>query len=211
MLLKIAIPTGRLFNRSWNLLREIDSSLPELDELSRKLVWRGNVFEIYLVKPWDIPVYVEEKITEIGIVGGDVIRERKSNVVIMGRFRFGYCKMVLASYPEWDIKSKESVKVASKYPKVSEEYFNNKWKGIDYEIVKLNGSVELAPIANIADCIIDLVETGNTLRENGLEIKDVIFETSAMLIINEVSFAFKKDEVLDLIAKMEEAENDQSD
>jgi len=186
---KIAIPTGRLLNDSWNFLRKIDRSLPEISKISRKLIWEGEIFKIFLVKPFDIPTYVEERITDLGIVGGDVIKEKESNIVTLKKLNFGNCKMVIASHPQWKLEENK-VKVSTKYPNIVEKYLKNIWKGFDIEIVKLNGSIELAPLAEISDCIVDLVETGNTLRENNLVIKEILFETSACLIANEVSFVW---------------------
>lgn len=208
MNLRIAIPTGRLLNDSWNFIKNFDEKFPDLSQISRKLIFQGNIFKVFLVKPLDIPTYVEERITDLGIVGGDIIKERESKVVVLKRLNFGYCKMVVASYPHWEIKNNELINVSTKYPNIAEKYLKERWKGVNFKIIKLNGSVELAPSAKISECIVDLVETGNTLKENGLVIKEVLFESSACLIANEVSFIWNRDQILNFLSNIEILEND---
>lgn len=203
MNLKIAIPTGRLLNESLKFLKNFDKNLPEPFQVSRKLILKGEIFEIFLVKPLDIPTYVEEKITDLGIVGKDVLEEKINKVVILKKLDFGNCKMVIASYPEWNLSKDEVIYVSTKYPNVTDKYLRELWRGINFKVIKLNGSVELAPFAKISSCIVDLVETGNTLRENGLVIKEILFESFACLIANEVSFVWKRKDILDFLRQIE--------
>lgn len=203
MNLKIAIPTGRLFDEGLNFLRNFDKSLPESSQVSRKLIFKGDKFDVLLVKPLDIPTYVEERITDLGIVGRDIIEEKMNKVAILKRLNFGKCRMVIASYPHWELSRDETIYVSTKYPNTAEKYLKEIWKGVNFKIVKLNGSVELAPLVKISSCIVDLVETGNTLRENNLVIKEVLFESSAYLIANEVSFVWKKSEILEFLDQIE--------
>lgn len=203
MNLKIAIPTGRLLNESLKFLKNFDKNLPEPFQVSRKLILKGEIFEIFLVKPLDIPTYVEERITDLGIVGKDVLEEKINKVVILKKLDFGNCKMVIASYPEWNLSKDEVIYVSTKYPNVTDKYLRELWRGINFKVIKLNGSVELAPFAKISSCIVDLVETGNTLRENGLVIKEILFESFACLIANEVSFVWKRKDILDFLRQIE--------
>ncbi|MCX7942171.1 MAG: ATP phosphoribosyltransferase [Dictyoglomaceae bacterium] len=206
MNLKVAIPTGRLLRESLRFLRNFDMNLPEHSQVSRRLIFKGDNFEVFLVKPLDIPTYVEERITDLGIVGRDIIEEKMNKVAILKKLNFGRCKMVIASYPQWELSKDETIYVSTKYPNVAEKYLRERWKGINFKIIRLNGSVELAPFAKISSCIIDLVETGNTLRENGLVIKEILFESCAFLIANEVSFVWKSSEIIEFLRQIESLE-----
>ncbi|MCS7202100.1 MAG: ATP phosphoribosyltransferase [Dictyoglomus sp.] len=206
MNLKIAVPTGRLLIESLRFLKNFDKNLPEPSQVFRKLILQGDKFEVFLVKPLDIPTYVEEKITDLGIVGRDIIEEKTNKITILKKLNFGNCKMVIASYPHWELLKDEVVYVSTKYPNIAEKYLKKRWKGINFKVIKLNGSVELAPFAKISSCIIDLVETGNTLKENGLVIKEVLFESYACLIANDVSFVWRRNEILEFLKQIETLE-----
>jgi ATP phosphoribosyltransferase len=187
-----------MLEQALNFLKILDPSL-ENDYSNRKLRFKGERFEIFLAKPWDLPLYVEERVADLGIVGRDIIIEQERKVVSLIKLPFGYCKMVLAGFP--DDKNLEEVKIASKYVNITSKYLNNRWNKI--KIIKLNGSVELGPILNISDYIVDLVETGRTLKENGLVVKEILFESSACLIANISSYVWKRKEILDILKEVE--------
>ncbi|HOJ93164.1 MAG TPA: ATP phosphoribosyltransferase [Dictyoglomaceae bacterium] len=198
-MIKIAIPTGRLQNKSIEFLRKFDSRLPSYEN-ERKLIFRGERFEIFLAKPWDLPLYVEERVADLGIVGRDIILEQEKELVTLKKLPFGYCKMVLAGFPEKDLE-KEEVRIATKYPNIAKKFLEDRFNKV--KIFKLNGSVELGPILKISDEIVDLMETGRTLKENGLIVKEVLFDSSACLISNISSFIWSKKGILKLLEEME--------
>lgn len=199
-MIRVALPTGRMLEQAIKFLSKFDQRLL-LGEQGRKLCIQGEKFEVFLAKPWDLPLYVEERVVDLGIIGKDVILEQEKKVVNLISLPFGYCKMVIAGLPKVQIYNGDEVIIATKYVNITRRYCENKWNRI--KIIKLNGSVELGPLLNISHYIVDLVETGKTLKENGLEIKEVIFESSACLISNTASFAYKRKEILNFIREVE--------
>ncbi len=172
---------------------------------SRKLLVQSadGRFNFVFVKPGDVPTYVEYGVADAGVCGRDVLIEAKADVHEPLNLKFGYCKIAVAGRKEvlgQDYNLLATVRVATKYPNIATEYFHQ--RGIPIETIYLSGSVELAPILGLSDRIVDLVETGRTLKENGLEVIDVITETTARLIVNRASFHLKRDEVSRLIAEL---------
>jgi ATP phosphoribosyltransferase len=176
------------------------------DELkSRKLLVQSadGRFNFIFVKPGDVPTYVEYGVADAGVCGRDVLLEANADVHEPLDLKFGYCKIAVAGRKEvvgQDYNLLATVRVATKYPNIATEYFHR--KGIPIETIYLSGSVELAPLLGLSDRIVDLVETGRTLKENGLEVIDVITETTARLIVNRASFHLKRDEVSKLISEL---------
>ncbi len=182
-MLTIAIPKGRLFKKIKELLIYFEPKVKDFDESSRKLIFETNKFRLVLVKPFDVPTYVYYGGADLGICGKDVILEHDYDIYELLDLNFGKCRISIAQKKEVkEFKLFPGFKVATKYENITRKYFGD--LGIDVEIIKLYGSVELAPILNLADAIVDLVETGTTLRENGLKEVKVIEHSSARLIAN---------------------------
>ena len=199
-MLKIALPKGRLLKHSIKLFKKMGFDLSRMLEEDRKLLFEFPQYEIetMVVKPMDVPTYVEHGVADVGIAGKDVILESGAEVYEPLDLKFGYCRMVVAQprdakLPPYGI----GIKVATKYPRIAERHFGK--KGIPVEIVHLYGSVELAPITGLAHQIVDLVETGTTLRENNLVEIETILEVTARLIVNRSSMRVKHRKVKDFI------------
>ena len=207
-MLTIALAKGRLQEDALALFARAGIVVAEAELNSRKLavVSSDQRFKFVFVKPGDVPTYVEYGVADAGICGRDVLLEAKADVHEPLDLKLGYCKIAVAGRKEvvgQDYNLLATVRVATKYPNIATEYFHR--KGIPIETIYLSGSVELAPILGLSDRIVDLVETGRTLKENGLEVIDVITETTARLIVNRASFHLKRDQVSKLISELAEA------
>ncbi len=201
-MVRFALPKGRLLGESLNLLREVGIFKGKLNN-DRKLLLEGEGFSFLLVKPSDVPLYVEEGVADLGICGLDVIREKEPNTYNLLNLNFGRCKMVVAGRREKlkEYREKDVLRVATKYENVAKKFF----KGREVKVLKLSGSVEIAPLVGLADVIVDITQTGRTLRENGLVVFEEIFESHAYLIANRGSFRNKREEVLRVVLTLEEA------
>ena len=204
-MLTIALAKGRMQDDALALFARAGIVVAEAELKSRKLLVQSadGRFNFVFVKPGDVPTYVEYGVADAGVCGRDVLIEAKADVHEPLDLKFGYCKIAVAGRKEvvgQDYNLLATVRVATKYPNIATEYFHR--KGIPIETIYLSGSVELAPILGLSDRIVDLVETGRTLKENGLEVIDVITETTARLIVNRASFHLKRDEVSRLIAEL---------
>ncbi|MCT4621263.1 MAG: ATP phosphoribosyltransferase [Marinisporobacter sp.] len=195
----IALGKGRLADKTFTLLEEFGIHFPEYDKKSRKLIFVDEIekIRVVFVKASDVPIYVEQGAADIGIAGKDTLIESKANVYEIMDLGFGKCKFSVAAPKGFEEKLDRKRKVATKYPKVAKNHYEK--KGEPIEIIKLNGSVELAPIIGLSDVIVDIVETGTTLKENGLEVIEDICEISARLIVNKVSFKTKNKKIYKLI------------
>ncbi|WFD11156.1 ATP phosphoribosyltransferase [Tepidibacter hydrothermalis] len=200
----IALSKGRIGKQADNVFKKIGlGDCIDLD--SRKLIFKDDINKInYIyVKPSDVVTYVEKGVTDLGIVGKDTILESDTNVYEIFDLGFGKCKFSIAGIKGEKIYKKDDIlKVATKYPEIAKKYFNERQQKI--EIIKLNGSVELAPLVGLSDVIVDLVETGNTLKANGLEVIEDMFNISARLISNRVSYRFKFDRIQNIIKSLNE-------
>ncbi|MGC8765932.1 MAG: ATP phosphoribosyltransferase [Brevinematia bacterium] len=194
----IAVPKGRLGSDVEKLLIEAKILNNPLPENSRKLIFEANEnAKIIIVRAWDIPTYVENRTADIGFCGKDDLIEHEADVFEVLDLGFGQCRMVVAGKENIDkeeLFSRAYLKVATKYPNVAKKFFAN--ISIQAEIIKLYGSVELAAVMDMCDCIVDIVSTGNTLKENKLKVLENIFESTARLIFNRGSFYIKFDEFL---------------
>jgi ATP phosphoribosyltransferase len=231
-MLVIALCKGRFLEPSLELLARAGIHFPEDVPLSRKLIFNSDDQRLraVLVKPADVATYVEYGAADIGIAGRDVIMESRADVLQPLDLKFGFCKIAVAGpngagqplpleegakrEPDWakpqeklrvsgfdETCNRPTIRVATKYPRITMDYYNA--RGIPVEIIPLSGSIELAPLIGLADRIVDLVETGRTLKDNGLEIVEVIAESSARLLINRAGYQTKRDEVLHLIQALE--------
>jgi ATP phosphoribosyltransferase len=209
-MLTIAISKGRLQDETLALFARAGMAAEESALNSRRLLVttaNGRCSFIF-VKPGDVPTYVEYGVADAGVCGRDVLLESQADVHEPLDLKLGRCRIAVAGRREvvgQDYNLLATVRVATKYPRVTTEYFHR--RGIPIEVVTLSGSVELAPLLGLSDRIVDLVETGRTLRENGLEVIDVIAESTARLIVNRASFHLKRAEVSRLIADLAEAIN----
>lgn len=204
-MIRIALAKGRLSEESTK--RFLNIGIGDcIDLKSRKLVFRDeeNQIEYLLLKPSDVVTYVGNGVADMGVVGSDVIMESKEEVYELYDFGFGKCKFSIASrFEDKNILERNTLKVATKYPKVSKQYFSSINKSI--EIIPLSGSVELAPLVGLSDVIVDIVETGSTLQANNLVVLEDMYDISARLICNKVSYRFNKTEMMDIVTKLEGA------
>ena len=201
--INIALPKGRLLKKVYDLFKKIGYENKELLEDNRKLVFENKGIRYLIVKPSDVGIYVEKGVADIGIVGKDILLENSHDIYELLDLKFGKCKICIASIKDYKEDIERRLRVATKYINVSKKYFNSINR--DVEIIKLNGSVELAPILNLSDVIIDIVETGSTLKENNLiVIKDIVDYISSRLIVNKVSFKFKNNLITEIVKNIEE-------
>ncbi|OOM74631.1 ATP phosphoribosyltransferase [Clostridium puniceum] len=208
MSISIALTKGRLEKETIKILDKAKFDPSELKDKGRKLVFKDKKEDIkyFLVKAPDSITYVEHGVADLGVVGKDTILESDNNCYEVLDLGFGKCGFIVASLPKNDIFKKVGhVKIGTKYPKVAKEYFKN--KGIDVEVIKIEGSVELAPILGLCDGVVDIMETGTTLKENGLVVLDRICEISARLIVNKASFKMKQNEIWGFIDRIKEVIN----
>ncbi len=206
--LTFALAKGRLAKKTLELLEEIGITCEEMkDKDSRKLIFVNEELKLkfFLAKGPDVPTYVEYGAADIGVVGKDTLLEEGRRVYEVLDLGFGKCRMCVcgpASAKEL-LKHHEMIRVASKYPRIAKDYFYNvKHQTVD--IIKLNGSVELGPIVKLSDVIVDIVETGSTLKENGLEVLEEICPLSARMIVNQVSMQMESQRIGTLIQKLRE-------
>ena len=200
----IALAKGRLAKKALEIFENVGITCEEMkDEKTRKLIFTNEELKLrfFLAKPSDVPTYVEYGAADIGIVGKDTILEESRKLYEVYDLKVGNCKMCVcgpASAKE-KLKHHELIRVATKYPNIAKDYFFNK-KHQTVEIIKLNGSVELAPIVGLAEVIVDIVETGATLRENGLDVLEEVCPLSARMVVNQVSMKMKNERIGKLIS-----------
>ncbi|MED9903004.1 MAG: ATP phosphoribosyltransferase [Lachnospiraceae bacterium] len=207
--LTFALGKGRLANKTLALLEQIGITCEEMkDKDSRKLIFVNEELKLrfFLAKSPDVPTYVEYGAADIGVVGKDTILEENRRVYEVLDLGFGRCRMCVCG-PERAkelLQHHERIRVASKYPHIAKDYFYNK-KHQTVDIIKLNGSVELGPLVELSDVIVDIVETGSTLKENGLTVLEEICPLSARMIVNQVSMQMEKERIAKLINDLKEA------
>ncbi len=206
--LTFALGKGRLANKTLELLEKIGITCEEMkDKSSRKLIFVNEELKLrfFLAKGPDVPTYVEYGAADIGVVGSDTILEENRRVYEVLDLGFGKCKMCVCgpvSAKEL-LQHHEMIRVASKYPRIAKDYFYNQ-KHQTVDIIKLNGSVELGPIVGLSDVIVDIVETGSTLKENGLEVLEEICPLSARMIVNQVSMKMEAERIKKILQVLKE-------
>ena len=204
--LTFALAKGRLAKKSLEMFEKIGITCDEMkDEKTRKLIFVNEELKLkfFLAKAGDVPTYVEYGAADIGVVGKDTILEEGRKLYEVMDLGFGKCKMCVCG-PESAkelLKHHEMIRVASKYPNIAKDYFYNK-KHQTVEIIKLNGSVELAPIVNLSEVIVDIVETGSTLREIGLGVLEEICPLSARMVVNQVSMKMENERINKLLSDL---------
>ena len=204
-MINIALPKGRLGEKVYNLFESLGYGCPSIHENSRKLVFEDekNGVRYFWVKPSDVAIYVLTGVADVGVVGKDIILEQKPDVYELLDLGFGKCRMAVAGKKGERMPTDKTIRVATKFPEIAKKYFASKSRAID--VIKLNGSIELAPILGMSDVIVDIVETGTTLKENDLEVYETIVDISARLIANKTGFRFKTEKIELMKSKIEEA------
>lgn len=204
--LTFALTKGRLANKTLEMLEKLGITCEEMkDKNSRKLIFvnEERKLKFFLAKGPDVPTYVEYGAADIGVVGKDTIVEEGRKVHEVLDLGFGACRMCVCGYQETAelLKHRELIRVATKYPNIAKDYFYNK-RHQTVEIIKMNGSIELAPIVGLSEVIVDIVETGSTLKENGLVVLEEVCPLSARMIVNPVSMRMENERVRDLITSL---------
>ena len=210
--LTFALAKGRLARKTLEVFEKIGITCEEMkDPDTRKLIFTNEELKLrfFLAKASDVPTYVEYGAADIGVVGRDTILEENRNIFEVLDLGFGKCKMCICGPKEAKelLNSKELIHVATKYPRICKDYFYNK-KHQTVEIIKLNGSIELAPIVELSDVICDIVETGSTLRENGLTVLEEVCDLSARVVVNQVSMRMENERITKLIYDLKDALNE---
>jgi ATP phosphoribosyltransferase len=204
--LKLALPRGSLWGETLDALDRIGTDTSELRSDSRSLVFETDGLTLVTMRPSDVPTYVEAGAADLGITGKDVLLEQRDRVVYeVLDLRYGACRMVLAGRAGDDALDEDerrlgTMRIATKYPRIAEHHFED--TGRRAEVIEVKGSVELAPLSGLADGIVDLVATGRTLAENGLEVREEIAISTARLIANRVSHKLRAEEVDDLVERL---------
>lgn len=203
-MLNIALPKGRLGEKVYSMFEKAGYECPSIKENNRKLIFenQNKGIRYFWVKPSDVSIYVERGAADIGVAGKDILLEYSPNVYELLDLDMGKCKMCVAAKKEFRDEDVKVLKVATKFTKIASDYYSK--IGRDIDIIKLNGSIELAPILGLSDVIVDIVETGSTLKENNLEVKNTILPISARLISNKASFKFKGEEIEKIVSAMKE-------
>ena len=212
MSLSIALTKGRLEKQTVSMLEELGYGIEALKDKGRALVFKDSIEDIqyFLVKSNDCITYVNHGVADIGVVGKDTILENENDNYELLDLKIGKCKFIVASLPKNKLFSKVGhIKIGTKYPTVAKQYFLS--KGMDVEIIKIDGSVELAPILGLCDGIVDIMETGTTLKENGLVVLDTVCDISARVIVNKASFKLKHSEVMKVIEDLSRKVNENVD
>lgn len=202
-MLTIALPKGRIQQDTMKLLGSIGITCPEMDGESRKLIYElpEKMMRFLVVRATDVPTYVENGAADMGVVGKDVLAEQGKNLYEPLDLKIGYCRMVVAEPEELKKRDNPSewthVKIATKYPNITEDYFSK--KGVQVDLIKLYGSIELAPLVGLSERIVDLVSSGETLRQNGLVEVEQIMEVTSRLIVNRASLKTRYERINELI------------
>ncbi len=202
--INIALPKGRLGEQVYRILADVGYPCPSLLEENRKLVFENEEAGVryFWVKPSDVAIYVERGAADVGIAGKDILLEYRPDVYELVDLGIGTCRMCVAGKKDFFDRPGQTLRVATKFPRIAADYYASRSRDID--IIKLNGSIEIAPLLGLSDVIVDIVETGKTLLENGLEPKETIVPISARLIANKVSYKFKNAEIRKLCQKVQE-------
>lgn len=203
-MVNIALPKGRLGEKAYQLCKNAGFECLSLEENNRKLIFENpeKGVRYFWVKPSDVAIYVEHGAADVGVVGKDILLEYRPDVYELLDLEIGKCRMAVAARKNFRDKPVATLRVATKFPYIASTYYNSRCRDID--IIKLNGSIELAPILGLSDVIVDIVETGTTLRENDLEPKEDIVSISARMIANKASYKFKNCAINNIRQKLEE-------
>ena len=194
-MVNVALPKGRLGEKVYGLMKKAGFECPSIEENNRKLIFENpeKGVRYFWVKPSDVSIYVERGAADIGVVGKDILLEYEPDVYELLDLNIGKCRVAVAGKKEFRDPVGSTLRVATKFPNIASRYYSSKCRDID--IINLNGSIELAPILGLSDVIVDIVETGTTLKENNLSVKEDIVPISARLIANVTSMKFKQESI----------------
>ena len=201
-MLNIALPKGRLGEKVYDIFEKAGFECPSIKENNRKLIFENPEKQVryFWVKPSDVAIYVERGAADIGVAGKDILLEYRPDVYEMLDLNLGKCRMAVAAPNDFRDDETRTLRVATKFTNIAANFYAGLGRQID--IIKLNGSIELAPILGLSDVIVDIVETGTTLKENNLSVFQTILPISARLIANKASFQFKGKQIEDLLSKV---------
>jgi ATP phosphoribosyltransferase len=203
MMLNIALPKGRLGEKVYGMFEKAGFPCPGILEENRKLIFENPDagLRFFWVKPSDVPIYIERGAADIGVAGKDILLEYEPNVYEILDLKVGKCRMAVAAKKDFRDDLSATLRVATKFSSIARSYYAS--LGRDIDIIHLNGSIEIAPILGLSDVIVDIVETGTTLKENGLEVVETILPISARLIVNKASYEFKRQKIENVIDGLE--------
>ena len=203
-MLNIALPKGRLGEKVYNLLKQAGYACPAIEDPGRKLIFENPETGVryFWVKPSDVAIYVERGAADLGFAGKDILLEYRPEVYELLDLGLGKCRMAVAGPKTFREKPGRALRIATKFPHIAAKYYAG--LGRDIDIIKLNGSIEIAPILGLSDVIVDIVETGKTLKENDLEVMETIVPISARLIANQAAYQFQYDAIRTLVRNLEE-------
>ncbi len=203
-MLNIALPKGRLGEKVYDIFEKAGYGCPSIHENNRKLIFENpeNGVRYFWVKPSDVAIYVERGAADIGVAGKDILLEYNPDVYELCDLGIGKCRMAVAGMKDFRDNPEKTLRVATKFPNIARKYYNGLSREID--IIKLNGSIEIAPILGLSDVIVDIVETGTTLKENDLLPFETVVPISARLVSNKVSYKFKNDVIQDIVKAVNE-------
>ena len=195
MTLSIALPKGRLGEKVYGRFARAGYPCPELLSESRKLIFENTALDVryFWAKPSDVPIYVERGVADLGVAGKDILLEYGPDVYELADLDTGKCRMCVAGPAGFYPDERKTLRVATKFRRIAQNYYAG--QGRDIDIIHLNGSIEIAPIIGLSDVIVDIVETGTTLRENHLEVLETIVPISARLIANRASYFFRREQM----------------
>ncbi|MBE7101282.1 MAG: ATP phosphoribosyltransferase [Clostridiales bacterium] len=201
-MINVALPKGRLGEKIYDIFEAAGYECPSIKEPNRKLIFENEEKGVryFWVKPSDVSIYVERGAADIGVCGKDILAEYEPSVYELLDLKKGVCRMAVAAKKDFYDDGRNTLKVATKFVNCAKKYYASKCRDID--VIHLNGSIEIAPILGLSDVIVDIVETGATLKENDLEVVEEIFPISARLIANKSSFKFKTEEIETLMQKV---------
>ncbi len=202
-MLNVALPKGRLGEKVYDMFERAGFACPSIKENSRKLIFENEECGVryFWVKPSDVAIYVERGAADIGVAGKDILLEYAPDVYELFDLDIGKCRMAVAAKKDFRDDTQKTLKVATKFANIAKDYYTS--LGRDIDIIHLNGSIEIAPILGLSDVIVDIVETGTTLKENDLEVVETITNISARLIANKASFKFKSEAIERIVESME--------
>jgi len=201
-MINVALPKGRLGEKVYAMFEKAGYECPAIKENNRKLIFENEEKQIryFWVKPSDVSIYVERGAADVGVAGKDILLEYAPEIYELLDLNIGKCRMAVAAKKDFYDNGQKTLKVATKFTNIAAAHYAAKCRDID--IIKLNGSIEIAPILGLSDVIVDIVETGTTLKENDLEVVETVVPISARLIANKASFKFKTAEIEDITEKL---------
>lgn len=210
-MLNVALPKGRLGEKVYSMLENAGFECPSIRENNRRLIFENpdKGVRYFWVKPSDVAIYVEHGAADIGIAGKDILLEYEPDIYELLDLDIGKCRMAVCAKQGFRDNTQKTLRVATKFTNITKSYY--KKQGRDIDIIHLNGSIEIAPILNLSDVIVDIVETGTTLKENNLEPMETIVPISARLIANKASFKFKNDKIEELTKALAKQTTDRSE